>query len=367
MAVGKHVTLSGTDKRAVPTRTPRGSIRTALALRNVWPWTLFIFLAGALNIASLVANGVDLFTAASAQGIAVYATQILLLGLGETLVIVCGGIDLSSGWILGLSSIIAADIMKFMAGLGYGPVESTLLGLAGAALAAAVPGLINGILVARRIPAFVATLAVGFAAQGVAFMRSSGYPLSDRPPYLGDSAGNLLVNWMSTGALASDVMELQQIIPILVVGSAGVAATILCWFLLARTQFGRHLYAIGGNREAARRAGIPLTRTLVSAYVVSALLAGIAGAFWAARTTGGAFYGGETVQIMSIAAVVVGGASLFGGEGTIAGTIAGALVMATIQYGLVMLGVKDYYLYFAVGAVFALAVFVSQLGRKSGK
>ena len=117
-----------------------------------------------------------------------------------------------------------------------------------------------------------------------------------------------------------------------------IIVTLVCWFILAKTQFGQHLYAIGGNFEAAVRAGIPVKRTLIKVYILAAVLAGIAGVIWAARFTSGAYNAGETTTLNAIAAVVIGGASLFGGEGTIIGTIIGALIIATIQYGLVAAG-----------------------------
>jgi ribose transport system permease protein len=146
-----------------------------------------------------------------------------------------------------------------------------------------------------------------------------------------------------------------------------VLITVICWFILAKTQFGQHLYAIGGNFEAAVRAGIPTSWTLIKVYILAAVLAGIAGVIWTTRFTSGAYNAGETTQMMGIAAVVIGGASLFGGEGRITGTIIGSLIIATIQYGLVLLGVSPFYQYVAIGVVLILAVIVDQFGRKMGK
>jgi len=127
------------------------------------------------------------------------------------------------------------------------------------------------------------------------------------------------------------------------------------------------MYAIGGNFEASMRAGIPVIRTLIKVYIVAAVLAGIGGVLWAARFTSGAYNAGEYTPMMAIAAVVIGGASLFGGEGTVIGTLVGSLIIATIQYGLVVLGVSPFYQYVAVGLVLILAVVVDQFGRNLGK
>jgi ribose transport system permease protein len=142
-----------------------------------------------------------------------------------------------------------------------------------------------------------------------------------------------------------------------------VIVAAVCWFILSKTQFGQHLYAIGGNLEAAVRAGIPVQRTLILVYILAAVLAGVAGSLWAARFTSGAANAGETTTLMAIAAVVIGGASLFGGEGTIVGTIVGSLIIATIQFGLVILGVVPFWQYVAVGVVVIVAVIVDQFGR----
>ncbi len=138
-------------------------------------------------------------------------------------------------------------------------------------------------------------------------------------------------------------------------------------FVLRYTAFGRYIYAIGGNFEAATRAGIPVHRTLVKVYILASVLAGIAGIVWAARFTSGAYNAGETQTLTAVSAVVIGGASLFGGEGNILGTIVGALLIGTIVYGLVVLGVPPFWQYVAVGAVLIVAVIVDQFGRALGK
>jgi ribose transport system permease protein len=364
------------ETTGVSTKGTKSAAETLARVRRIWPWAFLILMVATFTIASQQLNNVNFLSPRAIQGIAVYTTQILLLGLGETLIIICAGIDLSVAWILGYSSVVAAQIMKYMYAAHFGPVETVGLGIMGGILAPVLPGLLSGLLVTRwNVPSFISTLAVGFIVEGVALLISHGYPIADQPPYLGELGNNSILNWSPGNWFTwfkvpetSTLAQLQTNIPLMPnVVFVTIVVTAICWFILARTRFGQHLYAIGGNLEAAKRAGIPVNRTLVQVYILSAVLAGVAGVLWAARFTSGAYNGGETTQMFSIAAVVIGGASLFGGEGTIVGTIVGALVIATIQYGLVVLGVENFYQYVVVGAVLILAVVVDQLGRRMGK
>ena len=239
-----------------------------------------------------------------------------------------------------------------------------------------IPGLINGLLVARvKVPSFIATLGVGVLVEGIALLLSGGYPVAESAglpgsvrQWLADHTGPGTGSISSMSRQRPTQADLQHNIPLMPnIVLVTIIVTAVCWFILAKTQFGQHLYAIGGNFEAAARAGIPVQRTLIKVYILASVLAGIAGVIWAARFTSGAYNAGETTTMTAIAAVVIGGASLFGGEGTIVGTIIGALIIATIQYGLVMLGVLPFWQYIAVGIVLILAVVVDQFGRGLGK
>jgi ribose/xylose/arabinose/galactoside ABC-type transport system permease subunit len=355
------------------TSTPKRTRSENLVLiRKVWPWVFFAIMVLFFTITSRSMNDVNFLSPRSIQGILIYATQILLIALGETLIIIAAGIDLSVGLILGLSAVVSAEIMKALYAAGVPPVFTVALGMAGGIAICIIPGWINGILVAKvKVPPFIATLGLGYAVFGVALLISGGYPVASQPPYLGQLGnGYLLYYWPEHGlsffklpatAAQADLANIVPLVPNVVLISVIVAA--VCWFILAKTQFGQHLYAIGGNLEAAVRAGIPVQRTLILVYIVAAVLAGVAGALWAARFTSGAANAGETTTLMAIAAVVIGGASLFGGEGTIVGTIVGSLIIATIQFGLVILGVVPFWQYVAVGVVVIVAVIVDQFGR----
>jgi len=345
-------------------------------IRKAWPWAFLIMLLIFFSIASQLLNDIQFINARSIQGILLFATQILLIGLGETYVIITGGIDLSVGWIVGFAAVIAAESMKALHAAGVAPFPTVLISVVVAVGLSAIPGWINGMLVARvKVPAFIATLGMGGVVQGVSFVISGGYPVADQPPYLGQLGnGYLIYFWPGhgvtffhhpAGIVQSDLQQIVPLIPNIVL--AAVIATALCWFVLAKTQFGQHVYAIGGNLEAAVRAGIPVNSSLVRVYVISAVLAGFAGCLWTARFTSGASNAGAESLLTSIAAVVIGGASLFGGEGTVIGTIVGALIVATIQFGLVILGVLPFWQFVAVGVVVILAVIVDQFGRTIGR
>jgi ribose transport system permease protein len=345
-------------------------------IRQAWPWAFFFVLVLAFSIASKQMNDVDFISYRSVQGILEYTTQILLIGLAETFIIITAGIDLSAGWTLGFTSVIAASVMQTLYASGASPIVTIGSGILAGLIVATLPGLINGILIARmKVPSFISTLGVGILVEGIALLRSEGYPIAKQPPYLGPLGnGYLAYFWPGHGftffslpaeAMPADMTSIIPIVPNVVLIT--LIVTLICWFILSKTQFGQHLYAIGGNFEASLRAGIPVKWTLVKVYIFSSVLAGIAGLLWTARFTSGAHNGGETTPMMAIAAVVIGGASLFGGEGTVIGTIVGSLIIATIQYGLVILGVSPFWQYVAVGLVLILAVMIDQFGRNIGK
>ena len=345
-------------------------------IRKIWAWVFLAVLIIGFSIASKTVNDIDFISLRSVQGILTYATQILLIGLGETLIIIVAGIDLSAGWVLGFSAVVGATVMQTLFAQNMNPVVVISAGMLSGILITIIPGLVNGILIARvKVPAFISTLGMGVLIEGVALLISGGYPVVGQPPYLG-MVGNssVLYYWPDHGvtffqypesAVQSDLANIQVILPTVVLITIIVTAVI--WFILAKTQFGQHLYAIGGNMEGAIRAGIPVERTLMKVYVLAAVLAGIGGVLWSARFSSGAYNAGETTTLNSIASVVIGGASLFGGEGTILGTVVGALIVATIQYGLVLLGVVPFWQFVAVGVVVIVAVIVDQFGRTLGK
>lgn len=375
MSLKDQATVSET--KVPPQAGPRRTRSENLSMiRKVWAWVFLVVLVVGFSIASKVANNIDFITFRSVQSILTYATQILLIGLGETIIIIAAGIDLSVGWVIGFASIMAAEVMRILYAAQMPPVVVILAGFVSGVVMSVIPGLANGLLITNiKVPPFISTLGMGFLVEGVSLIVSGGYPVADQPPYLGPLGNNsLLYVWQGHGthwfsmpaeATVTDMGHITALLPNVVLVT--IIVTIMVWFILAKTQFGQHIYAIGGNYEASSRAGIPVKATLIKAYILAGMLAGVAGVLWSARFSSGAYNAGEVTTLTAIAAVVIGGASMFGGEGTIIGTIVGALCIATIQFGLVLLGVSPFYQYVAVGVVVILAVIVDQFGRTLGK
>lgn len=370
------MTVESVDKAPPVAKHKRTRVENLVLVRKVWPWLFLVAMIVIFSLASQLANNVAFLSFRSVQGILLYATQILMIGLGETFIIVAAGIDLSAGWVLGLSAVVAAQIMQALYAAGASPVATVGLGMLGGTLIAIIPGFLNGLIIARvKVPPFIVTVGMGMLVEGMALVISGGYPVTHQPPYLGPLGnGSLLYFWPGHGITffnppeTATTAEFQSIIPLMPnVVFVAIIVTAICWFILAKTQFGQHLYAIGGNFEAAVRAGIPVNRTIIKVYTLGAVIAGITGVIWAARFASGAYNAGETTTLNAIAAAVIGGASLFGGEGTIIGTVVGALIIGTIIYGLVVLGVSPFWQYVVVGVVVILAVVMDQFGRRIGK
>lgn len=275
-----------------------------------------------------------------------------LLAIGMLLVILNGGIDLSVGSVLGLTGVFAGFLMQGVevesAGvILYPPVWAVVVMTL--ALGALV-GVANGVLVAFfRVPAFVATLGSLYVARGVALLMTNGLTfnnLSGKP-----DLGNTGFDWLGFNRIGG--------VPIGVIALALVA--ILAGLLLARTAFGRWLYSSGGNERAAELSGVPVKRVQVLVYALSGMCAAIAGLVLSSQLTSAGPTAGTTYELTAIAAVVVGGASLMGGRGTVRGTLLGAFVIGFLSDGLVIIGVSSYWQTVFTGAVIVLAVMLNSI------
>jgi ribose transport system permease protein len=244
-----------------------------------------------------------------------------------------------------------------------------VVGLIAGVVAGLLAGLLNGIIIARlRVPPFIVTLGMLGIARGAGFILSGGQPVSIQIPGLGQLGNGDLAYYLPNVGLnffniPKDLhgVRLRDIVGILPYPLILLIIVIfICHWLLTQTRFGQHTYAIGGNSEAALRAGIPVMWHTIRIYMLSALLASLAGVLYTLRFTNGAANAGDAELLDSIAAVVIGGASLFGGEGTIMGTVIGALIIAVIQNGLVILAIDPFWQFVAVGTVIILAVLVDQ-------
>jgi len=279
------------------------------------------------------------------QAIGMAAVVPLLLGLGQTFVIISGGIDLSVGFTMGLSAVLSATVMRDV-GPTVGPGPALALGILSGLLIVLIPGWINGQLIARlRIPPFIGTLGMFGVCRGAGFLLADGTTVPARNEFLG-TIGN------------GRILEVP--IPVII-----TAFVVLCFhLLLSQTRFGQYTYALGGNRQATMRAGVRVGMQTLWIYILSAFSAGIAGVLYTARFSAGAPHAGEPLLLDSIAAVVIGGASLFGGSGTIIGTVIGALIIAIIQFGLVFMDVEPFWQFIAVGVVIIISVLVDQSQRR---
>jgi erythritol transport system permease protein len=275
-----------------------------------------------------------------------------LLAIGMLLVILNGGIDLSVGSTLGLAGVVAGFLMQGVTLQEFGiilyfPVWAVVL--ITCALGAFV-GAVNGVLIAYlRVPAFVATLGVLYCARGVALLMTNGLTynnLGGRP-----ELGNTGFDWLGFNKLFG--------VPIGVLVLAVLA--IICAIVLNRTAFGRWLYASGGNERAAELSGVPVKRVKVSVYVISGICAAIAGLVLSSQLTSAGPTAGTTYELTAIAAVVIGGAALTGGRGTIQGTLLGAFVIGFLSDGLVIIGVSSYWQTVFTGAVIVLAVLLNSI------
>jgi ribose transport system permease protein len=322
--------------------------RTLAVLATARAWIFLLLLLIVFEIWSQIAYGSTfVFSLFNIRSIAVFAVAPVLLGLGQTLVIISGGIDLSVGFTMGLAAVIAANIANVV-GASAGPGIGLLAGIAVALVAAIIPGYINGLLIARlRVPPFIGTLGMYGVARGAAYLFSNGTTVP---------VDNSWLTYLGNGRIAG--------FPVIVIVTVIFVA--LVHYLLSETLFGQYTYAIGGNRQATLRAGVNVRQVTILLYILSAVTAAIDGILYTGRFAAGAPQAGEPLLLDSIAAVVIGGASLFGGSGTIIGTIIGALIIAVIQYGLVFLDVEPFWQFIAVGLVIIISVLVDQSQRRFG-
>jgi ribose transport system permease protein len=277
------------------------------------------------------------------------ATEVLLLALGQTFVIITGGIDLSDGAVLGLAGMVGAWVMTEIGGpLTGGHADLVVVAGFAAALATGVfVGLVNGTLIARyRIPAFVVTLGALGICTGISDLVYNGQEITTIPTVVGTIGSTDIGGWIP--------------IPVLVAAVVSVGAAVA----LGKTRFGEHTYAIGDSRESAVRAGIRDGRHLVKIYVLSSSLAALSGILVMTRLAVASPTSGSNDELNAIAAVVIGGASLFGGKGTILGSVLGTALIAVLLTGLIIINVPPFWQLIAVGAVLIAAVYVDQVKER---
>jgi len=274
--------------------------------------------------------------------------QVMVVGviaIGQTLIVLTAGIDLSCGMVMALGSIV---MTKLAVEMGLPAPLAILCGIGVTALF----GLLNGLLVTRvKLPPFIVTLGTLNIAFAITQLYSNAQTVTDVPP---------LMTWLgNTFSIAGTEVGFGTVLMILLY--MGV------WFWLRETAAGRHVYMVGNNPEATRLVGIPTDRVLLGVYVLAGVFYGIASLLSVARTGVGDPNAGQTENLDAITAVVLGGTSLFGGRGVILGTLIGAVVVGVLRNGLTLMGVASVYQVLITGILVIAAVAVDQLSRKGAR
>lgn len=274
-----------------------------------------------------------------------------ILAVGQTLVIVSAGIDLSVASTAALSGSIMGVSFAH-----WGWPEPAALGLG--LLAGFGVGAFNGFVITRwRVPDFIATLGTFSAVRGVALLVTDGLPV---PDFTRVVEGRRIPDSVST--LGADSLLRMPLIAIV-----ALLCALAGWFVLSRTKLGRSAYAVGGNREAARVSGIRVERTKLYIYIFSGVLAAVAGFMLTGRQGSANALMGEGMELQSIAAVVVGGTNLFGGEGSVGGTLIGVLIIGVLSNGLNVLGVAEFWQRVVNGLIIVLVVAIDQWRRRAAR
>jgi ribose transport system permease protein len=270
----------------------------------------------------------------------------LLMSIGETFVIITAGIDLSVGFVLVLCGVVAGEYYLSNGGPNAGAGTIWVGAILGIATGAAF-GALQGVAVAKlKIPPLIATLMGLGVAEGLSYLITGGSDLRSVP--------NTLINSIGSGGIGG----VQWLIII------SFLATLVFGLVLAFTRFGRYTYAIGSNPEAARRVGIKVDRHLIKVYALSGLLAGVAGILDLGYFSTTTISGHPLDNLTVITAVVIGGASLFGGRGSMLGTFLGVFIPELLATGLIIVGVNQYWQYILTGLVLGAAVYLDQIRRR---
>ncbi len=307
--------------------------------------SIFLILIAMIVVFSVLHSS-EFATVDNVRNLCTDASVLLVVSVGMTFVIITAGIDLSVGAVLVFSGVIAARLMNAVGGNGWGTI---VVGLVAALVAGLAWGILNGTLITKlRVPPLIVTLGSLGMAQGAALLITGGTDERTVPTKLVDTIG---------------IGRLFGQIPYIVIIAAAVA--LVFGAILHFTRFGRYTYAVGSNVEAPRRAGISVDRHLIKIYALCGTLAGLAGFLSLARFSTTTLGGHSTDNLNAIAAVVLGGTSLFGGIGTVAGTVVGVFIPVVLQNGFVISGVQPFWQQVAVGAVLIAAVYLDQLRRRT--
>src|SRR4051794_36879403 len=310
-------------------------LNLALRVIRVGPALILVVLVVLMALASPF-----FLTGDNISNVAVQVAPLACLAIGQLFVILVGGIDLSVGSLLALCTVTGA------LAYGWGSVGGVLV-IPVMLLTGMAVGLLNGVMLVKgRMPhAFIPTLATMNVARGLALKLADGAPMPGMPKVV-QQAGS------------GEVGPIP--VPVLIVAAFGL----LAWLLAAKLQWGRWIYLVGGDKEAARRLGIPVDKVIISVFVISGLSAGLAGLITAGRTNAGYPSAGELDELAAISAVIIGGASFWGGRGTVGGAIVGVLIFGVINNGLNLLNVSTYLQLVAIGVIVVVAVELDVFRRR---
>jgi len=330
--------MSATTDRATGTRSVLGSeraIRWGLGLIRIGPGIILLLLVLAFTLLSPV-----FMTVRNMSNVAIQTSVLAILAMGMLFVILVAGIDLSVGSVLALATVIGALVFVGTQSLGG------LLSIPSVLLTGVIVGALNGFLLVKgKMPhAFIPTLATFYAARGLALVLADGRAVPEVPP--------------SIVTLGSAYLGP---IPVSVILVAVLA--VLAFILTSRLRWGRWIYAVGGDKEAARRAGIPVDRVIISVFIISGLMAGFAALITMGRTGAGYPTAGTLAELQAIAAVIIGGASFWGGRGSVGGALIGALIIGVLANGLNLVGVSTFWQMVVSGLIIAIAVELDVLRR----
>lgn len=318
-------------------RASRSLFLTLVRFREL---SIIIFIVLLVSIVSL--NTPAFLSAGNFRNILLNISILSIVALGQTMVIITRGIDLSVSAIIGLvAMMVSFTVVAFPA---VSPLVAILLGM----LLGAILGSFNGLIItAGKVPPIIATLGTLSVYRGMVFLYSGG-------------------NWINSFEMPDGYRALAKAsplgIPNIILFAALVALVI--YFFLNHTRPGRDIYAVGSNPEAAHVAGIPVQRTLFMVYVISGLLAGLAAVLWASRFESAQTNTALGFELQTVAAAVVGGVNIFGGSGTVIGVILGALLLGTIENALILVRISPFWQLAAQGLLILVAVIVDSSIRR---
>lgn len=330
---------TGTDVVTADSVTDGGAIRRrrllSAVLRDVGPFVVVLVLGVVLTFLSPY-----FFTPSNILAIFLQMSTIAIIAVGQTMVIVTAGIDLSVSTVVALAGVVSTTLIVH-------DHFGVLAGIVAGMVVGAITGLANGLLITRlHLPPFIATLGMLSVCEGIALLIPKGQAVYGVP---------YSFHFLGGGYLG----------PIPFAAIVMVIVAIIGYIILAHSMLGRAAYAIGGNAETARLSGINVSRTLIYVYMMSGLLAGLAGVMEASRVVSGQPEAGTNYNLNSIAAAVIGGASLFGGEGTVLGALIGALLMEIISNGGDLLNISTFWQDVVIGVVIVLAVYYDNIRRRA--